>query len=66
VSVKDRNTNNSIAVFTDFNYHIQWVRQLYNEYTSYVSDKCIFYAQFDDNCMNKYMFKCVKFKSVLI
>jgi len=38
VSVKDPNTNNSIAVFTDVKRHIQWIRELYNKYTSYASD----------------------------
>lgn len=38
VSVKDPNTNNSIAVFTDIKYHIQWIRELYNKHTSYASD----------------------------
>uniref|UniRef100_A0A2S2NDB4 Mannan-binding lectin serine protease 2 n=1 Tax=Schizaphis graminum TaxID=13262 RepID=A0A2S2NDB4_SCHGA len=38
VSVKDPNTNNSIAVFTDVKRHIQWIRDLYNNYTSYASD----------------------------
>ncbi|XP_022164235.1 uncharacterized protein LOC111029524, partial [Myzus persicae] len=31
-SIKDPNTNNSIAVFTDVKYHIQWIRGLYNKY----------------------------------
>ena len=35
VSVKDPNTNNSIAVFTDVKYHIQWIRELYNKYNFY-------------------------------
>ncbi|XP_060870975.1 modular serine protease-like isoform X2 [Metopolophium dirhodum] len=38
VSVKDPNTNNSIAVFTDVKHHIQWIRELYNKHTSYASD----------------------------
>jgi len=38
VSLKDPNTNNSMAVFTDIKYHLQWVRELYNKYTSYASD----------------------------
>ncbi|XP_026815136.1 uncharacterized protein LOC113555042 isoform X2 [Rhopalosiphum maidis] len=38
VSVKDPSTNNSIAVFTNVKYHIKWLRELYNKYTSYESD----------------------------
>ncbi|XP_060837335.1 modular serine protease-like [Rhopalosiphum padi] len=38
VSVKDPNTFNSIAVFTGVKRHIQWIRELYNKYTSYASD----------------------------
>jgi len=29
VSIKDPNTNSSIAVFTELKYHIQWIRGLY-------------------------------------
>jgi len=32
VSVKDPETNNSIATFTDVKYHIQWIRGLYNQH----------------------------------
>jgi len=32
VSIKDPNTNNLIAVFTDVRYHIQWIRELYIKY----------------------------------
>lgn len=35
VSIKDPNSNYSIAVFTDVKYHIKWIRELYNEH-SYV------------------------------
>ncbi|XP_003244613.1 venom prothrombin activator notecarin-D2 [Acyrthosiphon pisum] len=31
-SVKDSNTNNSIAVFTEVKHHIQWIRRLYDEH----------------------------------
>ncbi|XP_029345047.1 uncharacterized protein LOC100574854 isoform X3 [Acyrthosiphon pisum] len=32
VSIKDPNTTNSIAVFTEVKYHIQWIRGLFNKY----------------------------------
>ncbi|XP_029342388.1 uncharacterized protein LOC115033024 isoform X1 [Acyrthosiphon pisum] len=32
VSIKDPNTENSIAVFTEIKYHIQWIRGLYNKH----------------------------------
>lgn len=32
VSVKDPYTNNSIAVFSEVKYHMQWIRSLYNKY----------------------------------
>ncbi|CAI6344827.1 unnamed protein product [Macrosiphum euphorbiae] len=32
VSIKDPNTNNSIAVFTEIKHHIQWIRILFNKY----------------------------------
>ncbi|XP_029344854.1 mannan-binding lectin serine protease 2 [Acyrthosiphon pisum] len=32
VSIKDPKTKNSIAVFTEVKYHIQWIRELYNKY----------------------------------
>ncbi|CAI6346657.1 unnamed protein product [Macrosiphum euphorbiae] len=32
VSIKDPNTKNSIAVFTEVKYHIQWIRELYRKY----------------------------------
>ncbi|XP_022162710.1 uncharacterized protein LOC111028389 isoform X2 [Myzus persicae] len=32
LSVKDPNTNNSVAVFTEVKYHIQWIRELYNKH----------------------------------
>ncbi|CAI6368302.1 unnamed protein product [Macrosiphum euphorbiae] len=32
VSIKDPNTNNLIAVFTEVNYHIQWIRGLFNKH----------------------------------
>lgn len=32
VSLKDPNTTNSIAVFTDVKHHIQWIRGLYSKY----------------------------------
>jgi len=32
VSMKDPNTDNSIAVFTEVKHHIQWIRGLYNKY----------------------------------
>ncbi|XP_060872105.1 uncharacterized protein LOC132946240 [Metopolophium dirhodum] len=32
-SVKDPNTNNSIAVFTEVKHHIQWINKLYNNRT---------------------------------
>lgn len=38
VSNKDPNLISSIAVFTDLQPHIEWVRALYNKYTSYASD----------------------------
>jgi hypothetical protein len=38
VSVKDPNTNHSIAVFTNVKHHIKWLRELYNKYASYESD----------------------------
>jgi len=31
-SIKDPDTNNSIAVFTDIKFHIQWIRDLYNKH----------------------------------
>ncbi|XP_060872108.1 uncharacterized protein LOC132946242 [Metopolophium dirhodum] len=31
-SMKDPNTNSSIAVFTDVKHHIQWIRRLYDKY----------------------------------
>ncbi|XP_060836525.1 modular serine protease-like isoform X2 [Rhopalosiphum padi] len=34
LSVKDVTTNNSVTVFTDVKYHIQWIRELYNKYAS--------------------------------
>jgi len=33
-SVKDPNTNNSIAVFTEVKHHIRWIRSLYCNATS--------------------------------
>ncbi|KAF0762508.1 Uncharacterized protein FWK35_00006322 [Aphis craccivora] len=38
VSLKDPNTNNSIAVFTDVKHHIRWLHELYKKYTSYESN----------------------------
>jgi len=32
VSMKDPNSNNSIAVFTEVKYHIQWISKLFNRY----------------------------------
>eukprot|EP00102_Acyrthosiphon_pisum_P006978 XP_003241091.2 PREDICTED: uncharacterized protein LOC100572031 isoform X6 [Acyrthosiphon pisum] len=32
VSIKDPNTTNSIAVFTEVKYHIQWIRGLFNKH----------------------------------
>ncbi|XP_060881629.1 uncharacterized protein LOC132953090 [Metopolophium dirhodum] len=32
VSIKDPNSKNSIAVFTEIKYHIQWIRELYNKH----------------------------------
>lgn len=32
VSLKDPNTTNSIAVFTDVKHHIQWICELYSKY----------------------------------
>ncbi|CAI6344248.1 unnamed protein product [Macrosiphum euphorbiae] len=32
VSIKDPNTKNSIAVFTEVKHHIQWIRELYKKY----------------------------------
>jgi len=31
-SVKDANTNNSVVVFTEVKYHIQWIRELYKKH----------------------------------
>jgi len=31
-SVKDPYTNNSIATFTDVQYHIPWIRKIYDEH----------------------------------
>jgi len=31
-SVKDPYTNNSISVFSEVKYHIQWIHSLYNKY----------------------------------
>lgn len=32
VSVKDPNTDNQIALFTEIKYHIPWIRELYYKY----------------------------------
>jgi len=31
-SVKDPDSNNSIAVFTEVKFHVQWIRGFYNRY----------------------------------
>lgn len=33
VSVKDPNTNDSVAVFTDINFHVRWIREIYTNFT---------------------------------
>jgi len=35
-SIKDPNTNNSIAGFTEVKYHIQWIRGMYNKHSYYI------------------------------
>jgi len=37
VSVKDANTNDSIAVFTDVSHHVGWIHEIFTNYT-YASD----------------------------
>jgi hypothetical protein len=32
LSLKEPNSNNSIAVFTDVKYHVQWIRELHNRH----------------------------------
>lgn len=34
-SVKDPNTNDSIAIFTDVRYHIQWIRKIFTNHSNY-------------------------------
>ncbi|XP_026815140.1 modular serine protease-like isoform X2 [Rhopalosiphum maidis] len=41
VSLKDPNTKNSIAVFTNVRFYIKWLRELYNKYSSYESDNML-------------------------
>jgi len=31
-SIKDQETNNSVAVFTEVKHHIKWIRRLYNKH----------------------------------
>lgn len=33
MSVKDQQTNDSIAVFTDIRDHIKWISEIYNKFT---------------------------------
>ena len=32
LSLKQKSSNNSIALFTDFKHHIQWIRRLYQKH----------------------------------
>ncbi|CAH1707810.1 unnamed protein product [Aphis gossypii] len=32
LSLKEKSSNNSIAVFTDIKYHVEWIRKLFNKY----------------------------------
>jgi len=41
VSLKDPNTHNSIAVFTNVSTHINWLREMYNKHSSYERDNML-------------------------
>jgi len=32
LSLREKYSNNSIAVFTDIKYHVEWIRRLFNEH----------------------------------
>ncbi|XP_060870828.1 transmembrane protease serine 9-like isoform X2 [Metopolophium dirhodum] len=51
-SVKDPESNNSIAVFTEVKFHIQWIRGLYNRYRRQAISSCSVNAQDKFNCSN--------------
>jgi len=43
-SVKDPDSNNSIVVFTEVEFHMQWIRGLYNRYRRQAISSCSKYV----------------------